>query len=659
MICVIRDLQRYFGAVCLLALALAVVMPARAGDDWPAIPPEQMALKDDPLNPGAHAVTLVEDVYTDHEDNYETHFVRLKIFDEEGKKYGDIELPVVKGFLRAVDIEAHTVRPDGTVVPFTGKVFEKTVLKHKRLRVLMRTFTLPEVTAGCIIEYRYKLRWDQKLLIAPNWYLQGELSVLHARYRMKPYQPRYTKMGLGWTMRGLPLGKQLERQPDGTWLLELDDIPAYHDEDYTLPENELKMRVMFYYSKAFQGTDAEFWKEYGSERYEVVKKFIDKKGDLEREVARLTKPGDSQEEKLRKLYARCQQLRNLSFERSKTEKEEKREKLKDNHNVKDVLQRNYGNVWEINALLVGLAQTAGVPAAMVYIVQRSHALFHPEMHDPWQLNTNVVWVKLGDRELYLDPSMRFAPYGLLPWTEADVGGVRLEEDGGVLVTTTAPQSQDAVLKRTFQLTLDAEGGLSGKGTVEFMGQEALDQRLVERFEDEAERRKDLEDDIKDWLPAGATVEIESDGDWEGSDKPLQVRFHFSVPEFAVSTGRRLLLPASVFESARRSFLQHAKRIHPIYFAYPWQEVDEIEVALPEGYEVEALPKPQTIPTEFGSYQIECEKRGGGLHLLRRLVMNGLLFRPEYYPVLQGFFNRVRESDEQQAVLQLATVGAKN
>ena len=45
-------------------------------------------------------------------------------------------------------------------------------------------------------------------------------------------------------------------------------------------------------------------------------------------------PGDSNETKARKLYARAQQIRNLSFERQATEQEAEREKLADNQTPK-------------------------------------------------------------------------------------------------------------------------------------------------------------------------------------------------------------------------------------------------------------------------------------------------------------------------------------
>ena len=57
---------------------------------------------------------------------------------------------------------------------------------------------------------------------------------------------------------------------------------------------------------------------------------------MEQAVAQIISPNDSDEEKLQKIYARVQQIRNTSFEVRKTQQEEKRAKEKDLNNVEEV-----------------------------------------------------------------------------------------------------------------------------------------------------------------------------------------------------------------------------------------------------------------------------------------------------------------------------------
>jgi hypothetical protein len=65
----------------------------------------------------------------------------------------------------------------------------------------------------------------------------------------------------------------------------------------------------------------------------------------------------------------------------------------------------------------------------------------------------------------------------------------------------------AVTRRTTSAKLTPEGELEGTLQVAFSGQEALSRRLESYDEDETGRRNTLEDEIKEWLPTGANVEI--------------------------------------------------------------------------------------------------------------------------------------------------------
>ena len=197
---------------------------------------------------------------------------------------------------------------------------------------------------------------------------------------------------------------------------------------------------------------------------------------LEAEVGQIISANDSAETKLHKIYTRAQKVRDTDYDTEKTQKEQKAENLKQNDNVEDVLKRSYGTSRQINFLFIGLARAAGFDATAVYVAPRNSALFTPEMEDPSQLDDDLVWAKLGNAEVYLDPAAQYYPYGLLPWYETGVKGLGLHKQGGELITTTAPNYNDARRERHAELSLDADGNLSGKLIVDYFGQLASSHR---------------------------------------------------------------------------------------------------------------------------------------------------------------------------------------
>ncbi len=91
---------------------------------------------------------------------------------------------------------------------------------------------------------------------------------------------------------------------------------------------------------------------------------------------------------------------------------------------------------------------------------------------------------------YFDPGRAFTPFGLLPWMETGVTGLRLNKDGGSWIETTLPESSVSRIERKADLKLSQETGeLEGKLTVTFTGLEALGLRVEERHEDETNRKK--------------------------------------------------------------------------------------------------------------------------------------------------------------------------
>jgi hypothetical protein len=144
-------------------LCIVPELPGQVADTWEPVPKEDLALKDNPVNPGSPAMILERQLYTDDEKRFQTEQLRIKVFAEEGKAYADVEIPYFAKSTTIGDIRGRTVRPDGTVITFNGTVFDKVVAKYRRLRYEAKAFTLPGVEVGSVIECAYTMRWKESL----------------------------------------------------------------------------------------------------------------------------------------------------------------------------------------------------------------------------------------------------------------------------------------------------------------------------------------------------------------------------------------------------------------------------------------------------------------------------------------------------------------
>lgn len=642
--------------LCLTILSLLFFSSPRftsGADEWLPIDPAELKLTSEPLAPGAPAIYLYRQVDRDDKGRASTeyNYLRIKILTEEGRKYGNVEIPFDKQSYNVSRIRARTIHPDGSIVNFDGKVFENTIVKSKTVKYLAKTFSMPDVSVGSIVEYHFNYDFNDESIFNSRWVVSEELFTRLAKFTLKPYQGE--GISLQWvTPAGLPAGTTPAKEgPDRIIRLETRNVPAFQVEDYMPPENELKFRVVFIYRQGDLEMNADkFWANFGKKENSRAEDFVNKRKAMEQAVAQIVAPGDAPLVKLQKIYARTQQIRNLSYEESKTEQEAKRTKMKANSNVEELWKNQYGYGSDITWLFMALARAAGFEAYPCFVSTRNDYFFRKERLNKDELNSNVVLVKLNGTDMFFDPGSQFIPFGLLPWSETGVVGLQLNKEGGKWMNTTMPPSDASRVERKGDLKLLDDGSLEGKITVTWTGLAASWRRRDQRHEDDTNRKKFLEDDLKSSIPFGSDIELLKQPDWKSSDPPLVAEFTLKIPGFASAAGRKALLPASIFSAEEKHLFEHSDRIHAVYFEYPFKKIDDVTVDLPLGWKVATLPPPIDRDVQAAEYKLTVEDQKGLLHMRRELRSDVMMVPKDMYPALRGFYQTVRTQDDQQIVL---------
>jgi hypothetical protein len=171
----LRRLPAISSLTLLIVLALCALHPPTVSAGFEPVSPAELQMTKEPQAPGAAAVILFRQVDRDdtgrtaHENNY----FRIKILTEEGRKYADIEIPFFKDRGTVGNIRARTIRPDGSIANFDGKVFDKSIAKARGLKYLAKTFTLPDVQVGSIIEYYYTIDLAENFVFDSHWILSN------------------------------------------------------------------------------------------------------------------------------------------------------------------------------------------------------------------------------------------------------------------------------------------------------------------------------------------------------------------------------------------------------------------------------------------------------------------------------------------------------
>ena len=648
-------------AVLVLSVFTTSALFARAPgiDDFRTATPEELAMKSVPMAPGVSAVVL--DWVQRHDDTgmNESEYVRIKILAAEGKKWGDIEIPYVPLFTTLEKVEARTTKPDGTVVPFSGKTYEKLIVKTGGVRVIATTFSLPDVQPGSIIEYRYVLGFRGEYLRDTSFTVQRELPVLRELIWLRPFMGE-TRQSYSsfFVYRGLPRGKAPIKQSDGHFELTLENVQAFEKEPYAPPEFELKPAVNFFYAPGRIDPEA-FWLKEGKDWTTTVEEFIGSDRAAVRSAAQAVIGGaTTSEQKLRNLYLRAQQVRNLNYEKEMTEAEEK--KLRDNHSVEDVLRNGYGYSSQINRTLVALARAAGFEANAVRIGERSESFFARNLPVARQLDSEVAVIKVDGKDVWLDAGTPYTPFGTLAWQKTSVPGMKLARKQEALwVTTPDAPATSSVIER--KAVLHVEGDvLKGKVTVTYHGQAALQRRLTNRNDDDAATKKAIEDTAKKRFPDGTTVTLKKITGMKTSDDTVVAELDVEIPNLASFAGSRALIPLSVFDAATKNPFAEAARKFEVYFDYLWTEAAEVTLQVPEGYGIETMPHAQKTDLVAVLYENHYDTPDATtLHFTRKLSIGTGSVAVENYSVIRNFFAKVAAADQEQIVLRKTAAKAAN
>lgn len=630
---------------------------------WKQPTPDELKMTADPAAPDAPAVYLFREETVDDKLHYHHLYAQIKILNDKGKEqYSDIEIPYESGVTNVRSIEGRTIHPDGSIVPFTGKPYSKEVVKAGDTKIMAKVFTMPEVTVGSILEYTYDLQYGDDTVISPNWDLQQSVFVHHAHYHFVPIEfslgeisskDRFGKeksasrlLYFPW----LPSGNKVNYSIDGTYDLVVDNIPALPDEEYSPPIGSFSYRLIFYYSSASSGAD--YWKTIGKEWSKDVDRFATPNDAIRQAVAGIVSPSDSDDQKLRKIYAAVMTVENTRFTREHTAAENKAQGLRVK-TAADIWAQKRGSDDEITRLFIAMARAAGLKATAMAVTERQRAILNTGYLDWGQLEDEIAIVNIGGNDVFFDPGQRYCEYSKLHWMHANVLGIRQADNGVVPFMTPAGSYKDNETMRNANLELAPDGSLKGGIRISMTGADALRWRLKALSADEQEAKSDYEKEIQDQVPDGVIVKMNRFVNLADNTSGLQAILDVSG-NMGTAAGKRVLLPSSFFQARVKPIFAQTKRENPVDLRYPYATEDRVSVKLASGLSLEGLPADASVPMEkLAAYTVRYKSDGNTYSEDRVIAVGSALYKKDEYPELRDFFQKAGAQDQQQLVLKRA------
>jgi len=127
--------------------------------EWRDVTQAEREMKTAKVEADADAEAIFWEVRVDDssENLVMKHYIRVKIFTERGReKYSKVDIPYLKG-VKIKNIMARVIKPDGTISELAKTdVFDREIAKTDKIKVKAKSFAVPNIEPGVIIEYKYQ-----------------------------------------------------------------------------------------------------------------------------------------------------------------------------------------------------------------------------------------------------------------------------------------------------------------------------------------------------------------------------------------------------------------------------------------------------------------------------------------------------------------------
>ena len=602
---------------------------------------------------------------------------RIKILKKAGYDLATVQVPL---YHRSTNEEKLSGLRGFTYNLVNGQVQKtklesaNTFIEERNSNVRVRKFTLPDVREGSVIEYSYFVTSDF-FFNFQDWTFQREVPTRWSEFRASIPEYFDYKMllqgyhGLAVQTKADNLTQFTERTAGGisgsfnatreaassetatvpitTYHWAMKDVPAFRDEPYMTTSNDYVDRLNFQLAGVrFPGQGynnlAGTWAKINTELLtdDDFGGQLSRGNFLKDQMAALVA-------QYPEVTARAAAVRQVVMAAVRYDGNDR---LKTTGSLRKAFDAHRGTSADVNLLLIAALRDAGITAHPLLLSTRDHGRVNQTLPMLDRFNYVVALVPLADgQDLLVDATEPLLPCGVLP--------ERCLNRVGRLVTKAAADgrwvelvpNQRYVHYQQVSMTLDAQGGLSGKVHEEHGGYSGVDARKELSQLGEKKYFAELTSQHSGWtLPKFAVANREN------VNKPLTLDYEFAqAADDNTSAGTLYLSPLREFGSEQNPF-RHDGRLFPVDFGALQDQTTMVTLTLPAGYELAETPKPAVVELPDGGgrflYSVSAATPGV-VQLTSRLSLRKTVYQAEEYATLREFYRLMLEKQGEKLVIK--------
>src|SRR6267142_1574221 len=649
--------------VCAAVAAICLAQPRTLAPpefvEWLPVTDAERQLKSPVVEKDAGAeillwrVHVVDEYLSSNLQRVLYHYIRLKIFNAKAsEKTGTVDLPFSDrdGIL---DVAGRTIKPDGTILELDRKtVYKRDLVRGGGRKVKVVSFAMPGIEDGAILEYRWKQTENDNRFRYLRLEFMRDLPVQKVTYFVKPLSSDYVATD---EMYILPFNcnpTPLQRDRDGWTETTVTRLAASREEPYSPSDPNVEPWALLYYRPQGNRDPQKYWNDEAKKTFNEFKGLL--KGDSEQKAAaaQAVAGAKNDDEKIVALVSYMRKrVRNVTDpDVTEAERNDFIKKLpKDRERTStEILKSGMAFSYEMNVVFGALAMQAGLDVRPVLVQNKAEVLIDPrKLAERYFIDDVSMGIKDGDSWRIFDVGHKHLLPGMLPSQQEGMFAIVSDPKAAIFTFTPVAPPEASAEERTAKLKLSSNGSLIGDVEEVYTGHRAEDYRSQMARQSAAQREEWFHDHIVRMFPDAEVTGLKLEN-VDDASKPLEIVYHIDAPLFAQVTGKRILFHPNAFRRSQGVLFSASERHYPIQFPSAWKEMDDIRIALPDGFDLENADNPGSL--DFGGaggYKLTMTVRKDStpeLVVSREFTFGAkgaLNFEAGLYPTIKKVFDQVQ------------------
>ncbi|MBN3581433.1 DUF3857 domain-containing protein [Algoriphagus aestuarii] len=639
-------MKKIFTIIFLLTSSLGYAQTIKMGK----FSDEEINLKQVSYEPDAGAVVLWEEGESQFFSGLleTTYLFRVKILTDAGKEHADVRVRYYLGDNKTENISSVKAQ----ITNFNGNEAETVKLGKENIfdvdlgdGIREMRITFPNVQVGSILEYTYK-KADKNLTFLDGWTFQNPIPTLGSQYQIKMNPNLDYKM----ITQGYNLINNAEISNEyGIYKWTLRNLFSLKEEPYMKNYRDYIERIEFQLSQYQTNTETmglqwkdvlNTWEMLGNELISTYRdKGFYRNNPIEKELMDADISGSTQMEIAEKAYYYVRD----NF------KAEGTDFIYANQQINQLLKTRIGSPQELNLLLMGILKSQGISCDPILIGSkgngRSNIVPFPFLT---QFDEILLRTELDGKIQYLDLSDKDAPFGYVDLDKHVQAGLYLVQGSSAIV----PLEFKHLSNKVYYSDVSLEGSdLVMSNTLRHYYYEGLDwNKAVNGLE----KQKEPLDKLFAENTEGMIIrEVEVDNVLKEKNY-VSTNFKI-VMESAADQDMIVFNPIKYSSFSKNPFTQEY-RIFPVDFEYPFTETSNVNIKIPEGYELDDYPEESVMTIEGNSvvFSYSAKTMNGVLVIGSKLSVKNPLIPATQYADLKYLMESIASKLKEPVVLKKIT-----